>query len=105
MSHEFLTSLHSHVIETSKESKVGKFAPKQEASVAGEKSPETNAIGVGVESELNRTVGVSMSPKLRARAAARAREVGLSFSRYVQWCLEAELDGSTLGARFHKPNG
>ena len=32
--------------------------------------------------------------------AQRARALGLPFSRYVQWCVEAELDGSSLGDRF-----
>ena len=53
-----------------------------------------------IEDYRHRTIGISMSPKLRARAVARADAVGLSFSRYVQWCIEAELDGSTLESRF-----
>lgn len=40
-----------------------------------------------------RTVGVSLLPDLRERASDRARALGLSFSRYVALCLEAELRG------------
>jgi hypothetical protein len=50
----------------------------------------------------HRTVGVSMSPMLRRRAAARAGAVGLSFSRYVQWCIEAEMEGCPPQARFEQ---
>jgi hypothetical protein len=50
----------------------------------------------------HRTVGVSMSPALRRRAAARAEAVGLSFSRYVQWCIEAEIEGCPPQARFEQ---
>jgi len=41
----------------------------------------------------HKTVGVSLSPELRERAAERARGLGLSFSRYVALCVEAELNG------------
>lgn len=40
----------------------------------------------------HKTVGISLAPALRTRAAERARAVGLSFSRYVALCIEAELD-------------
>jgi len=42
----------------------------------------------------HKTVGVSLSPKLREEAAQRARELGLSFSRYVAQCLENHLRGA-----------
>jgi hypothetical protein len=61
---------------------------------------EVREVGGGVEDDRNRTVGVSMSPKLKERAEERAEAVGLSFSRYVQWCIEAELDGASLESRF-----
>jgi hypothetical protein len=58
------------------------------------KKAQPSSAGSGqADDEKHRTVGISMSPQLRERAAARARAVGLSFSRYVQWCLEAELAG------------
>ncbi|HVU38545.1 MAG TPA: hypothetical protein VHC95_09430 [Opitutales bacterium] len=97
MSHEFLTSLHSHVIETSGAKTIGAMGKvEQLAAKRSRGRPRTEATG----GERHRTVGVSMSPKLQARTAARAREVGLSFSRYVQWCLEAELDQVPLAERF-----
>jgi len=55
--------------------------------------------------ERHRTVGVSMSPKLREEAAVRARALGLPFSRYVAWCVEAELEGRPPQARFARPAG
>ena len=102
MSHEFLTSLHSHVIGGVGEKMEVKPAQKSAGRPARDKPARKNAVA---EDERHRTMGVSMSPQLRARAAARAREVGLSFSRYVQWCVEAELDGSTIQARFRPPTG
>ncbi|WP_309395946.1 hypothetical protein [Cerasicoccus maritimus] len=41
----------------------------------------------------HKTVGVSFHPELRERASERSRELGLSFSRYVTLCVEAELNG------------
>ncbi len=61
-----------------------------------ERNPEAQT----AQDDRHRTVGVSMSPALRERAAQRARALGLPFSRYVQWCVEAELDGSSLSDRF-----
>ncbi len=49
------------------------------------------------EAEKHRTVGVSLSPDLRRRATARARELGVSFSRYVAQAVEGELRGRVLG--------
>lgn len=98
MSHEFLTSLHSQVIGSAEAKPVVKVERK--AEMGNVPAVEAEGVELAAKDEKHRTIGVSMSPKLQARAAARAREVGLSFSRYVQWCLEAELDGSTLEARF-----
>ncbi len=41
----------------------------------------------------HRTVGISMSPDLEARAKARAEALALKFSPYVTLCIEAELKG------------
>lgn len=41
----------------------------------------------------NKTVGVSFPPALRQRAGERSQAPGLSFSRYVQMCVEADLNG------------
>lgn len=41
----------------------------------------------------HRTIGVSFHPDLKQRADDRARGMGLSFSRYVTLCVEAELRG------------
>ena len=41
----------------------------------------------------HRTVGVSMSPSIEARAKERASALGLKFSTYVTQCLDAELKG------------
>jgi gamma-glutamyl-gamma-aminobutyrate hydrolase PuuD len=96
MSHEFLTSLHSQVIGVpAEEQRVAKPTSK----VSKDKDATVDAVEAD---ERHRTIGVSMPPKLRQRAAERAAAIGLSFSRYVQWCLEAELDGSTLEERFNK---
>jgi hypothetical protein len=94
MPHDFLTSLHSNVIGVT-----------VEQSLAKEKSEKQTATKEGVDPPVAKddrhlTIGVSMSPKLRERAAIRAKTLGLPFSRYVQWCVEAELDGSSLGDRF-----
>lgn len=43
--------------------------------------------------EKHKTVGVSFHPDLRRRAAERARGIGLSFSKYVTLCVEAEVNG------------
>ncbi len=100
MAHDFLTSLHSHVIDTSGGRKVGPKPPD-----SGPKDIDPPASSVPPEppaepDDRHRTIGISMSPSLRGRAAARAAEVGLSLSRYVQWCIEAELDGAPLESRF-----
>jgi len=94
MSHDFLTSLHSSVISVS--DGPTKAEPKAAKLETGEQGVET----LSAKDNRHRTVGVSMSPQLRERAAQRARALGLPFSRYVQWCVEAELDGSSLGDRF-----
>ncbi len=86
MSHEFLTSLHSQVIGVSEEKRGAKPVEKP----FNEKMKPADAVA---EDDRHRTIGVSMPPNLRQRAAERAAAVGLSFSRYVQWCIEAELDG------------
>lgn len=39
----------------------------------------------------HKTVGVSFHPELRERAMARAKALGLSFSRYVAQCVETDL--------------
>jgi hypothetical protein len=100
MAHDFLTSLHSHVIDTSIGKKVGPKPPD-----SGTKEADTPILieppkPSAEPDERHRTIGISMSPRLRERAAARAAEVGLSLSRYVQWCIEAELDGAPLESRF-----
>ncbi|KAF0094747.1 MAG: hypothetical protein E1N59_1751 [Puniceicoccaceae bacterium 5H] len=41
----------------------------------------------------HRPFTISLPPALKERAEARARALGLSFSRYVNRCLEAELQG------------
>lgn len=45
------------------------------------------------ENQKHKTVGVSFNPQLRERANERARNLGLSFSRYVTMCVESELNG------------
>ncbi|MEO0796054.1 MAG: hypothetical protein AAFX93_12870 [Verrucomicrobiota bacterium] len=45
------------------------------------------------DTQKHKTVGVSFHPDLRSRASERARGIGLSFSRYVTLCVEAELNG------------
>lgn len=45
------------------------------------------------DSAKHKTVGVSLAPTLREKATERARTLGLTFSKYVAQCLEAELDG------------
>lgn len=45
------------------------------------------------EEQKHKTVGVSFHPALRERAGERARELGLSFSRYVTLCVDAEING------------
>jgi hypothetical protein len=92
MAHDFLVSLHSSVIKTGGESSPEK--PMRE-----EEKQRGRPAKIGDETK-HRTVGVSMSPQLRDRAANRAKNLGLPFSRYVQWCIEAELDGSSLSDRF-----
>jgi hypothetical protein len=94
MSHDFLSSLHSSVIGTSDE----KVSPKLQAAAQGSKEESEKAPPPA--DDRHRTVGVSMSPQLRERAVQRARALGLPFSRYVQWCVEAELGGSSLSDRF-----
>ncbi len=44
--------------------------------------------------EKHKTFGVSFHPDQRERANKRAKTLGLSFSRYVTLCVEAELGGS-----------
>ncbi len=43
--------------------------------------------------EKHKTFGVSFHPGQRDRANNRAKNLGLSFSRYVTLCVEAELNG------------
>lgn len=43
--------------------------------------------------EKHKTFGVSFHPDLRDRANKRAKILGLTFSRYVTLCVEAELSG------------
>ncbi|GHC10891.1 hypothetical protein [Cerasicoccus arenae] len=45
------------------------------------------------DTQKHKTVGVSFNPELRDRASERSRSLGLSFSRYVTMCVEAELNG------------
>ncbi|MBC2594221.1 hypothetical protein H5P28_08090 [Ruficoccus amylovorans] len=45
------------------------------------------------EDQKHKTVGVSFPPELRQRASERARGLGLSFSKYVTLCVEAEVSG------------
>ena len=99
MSHEFLTSLHSQVLGAPEGGTVAKAVRQPVAKPGKSTWVRKNAV---TDEARHRTVGVSMSPQLQQRAAARANEVGLSFSRYVQWCVEAELDGVGLEARFGK---
>lgn len=40
-----------------------------------------------------RTIGVSFPPEVKKRADVRTEALGLSFSRYVTLCVEAELSG------------
>jgi hypothetical protein len=93
MSHDFLVSLHSSVIEVT--DKKPPMIP-QNPELLGESKERV----IKADDDRHLTIGVSMSPKLRERAANRAKSLGLPFSRYVQWCIEAELDGSSLGDRF-----
>ncbi len=39
----------------------------------------------------HKTIGVSLAPELRQQASERAQSLGLTFSRYVALCLEAEI--------------
>jgi hypothetical protein len=94
MSHDFLTSLHSSVLG------VSDHTPPATTNALGEKPGESGGALQATTDDRHRTVGISMSPKLRERAAQRATALGLPFSRYVQWCVEAELDGSSLRDRF-----
>lgn len=41
----------------------------------------------------HKTVGVSFNPLVRQAANRRARQLGMSFSRYVSLCVEAEMIG------------
>lgn len=43
----------------------------------------------------HKTIGVSFNPLLRQRAGLRAHQLGLSFSRYVSLCVEAEIAGES----------
>jgi len=45
------------------------------------------------KSQKHKTVGVSFHPGLQKRAGGRSQALGLSFSRYVTLCVEAELAG------------
>jgi hypothetical protein len=54
----------------------------------------------------HKTVGVSFHPQLRESAASRARQLGLSFSRYVTHCIEQEMGRPTpLGTLASSPAG
>jgi hypothetical protein len=98
MAHDFLISVHSQVIPASVEKPTPETVKKTSKKNEQEKGDLKEAVR-------HRTVGVSMSPKLKERAMARAEAVGLSFSRYVQWCIEAELDGASLESRFRAKGG
>jgi hypothetical protein len=95
MAHDFLAALNSSVVGTS----IEKAAVAPDAAVSAMSQANENKLRAG--DDRHRTVGVSMSPQLRNRAAQRAKTLGLPFSRYVQWCVEAELDGSKLSDRFN----
>ncbi len=43
----------------------------------------------------HRTIGISMHPGLHKKAIERAKSCGLTLSRYVALCLDAELSGKT----------
>ena len=90
MAHDFLASFHSEVMPHS---------PKERQAKAQASSENTESVPVSAD-DRHRTVGVSMSPKLHQLASQRARSLGLPLSRYVQWCIEAELAGQSLGDRF-----
>jgi hypothetical protein len=106
MPHDFLAALH--VDAAASVAKVSSGNP--EAKLSEGSLPQDNRASVGKigESSLlasedrHRTVGVSMSPALRQKAAERARALGLPFSRYVAWCVEAELEGRPPQARFER---
>jgi hypothetical protein len=75
------------------------------ATIQAPSMPGKEGVGLvaaDTEDERHRTVGVSMSPALRKEALARARALGLPFSRYVAWCVEAELEGRPPQARFDR---
>ncbi len=58
--------------------------------------------------EKHKTFGVSFHPDLRDRTNQRAKSLGLTFSRYVTLCAEAELNGqipSLLGTGAPQPTG
>jgi len=98
MPNDFLTSLHSQVMPVFEEKPGTK--PVEKPSITRRRG--RTAVP---DDDKHRTIGVSMPPGLRERAGERAAAVGLSFSRYVQWCIEAELDGASLESRFQKPAG
>jgi len=89
MSHDFLIS-YSQVAPVEMQDQG--LRRQATVDVIGEEQPKG-------EGELHRTVGISMSPQLRERATKRANEIGLSLSRYVQWCIEAEIEGQPLSER------
>jgi len=94
MPHDFLSGLREAIESDPK-------PPVTRLSGAGiSQLPSPDAAHPAADDPRHRTVGVSMSPTLRRRAAARAEAVGLSFSRYVQWCIEAEIEGCPPEARF-----
>ncbi len=97
MSHDFLTSMRSDVFPTEAKKRSDNDSEVVESAKRYKSRRGRKAMADGVK---NHTVGVSMSPGLQARAVERAGEIGVSFSRYVQWCIEAELDGVPLRERF-----
>jgi hypothetical protein len=96
MANDFLASWREDAVVDPDSTGLAHRAPRGEDK-SGDKGPGLDA--------RHRTVGVSMSPGLRAVAAARARALGLPFSRYVAWCVEAELEGRPPQARFARRAG
>jgi len=96
MANDFLASWREDAVVDPDSAGLTRHAPSGEGK-SGDKDPGLDA--------RHRTVGVSMSPQLRAAAVARAKALGLPFSRYVAWCVEAELEGQPPQARFARRPG
>ncbi len=97
MSHDFLTSMHSKVFPKGEAKPEGKMHAEGELEIARKGRRGRQAVA---KERKHQTIGVSLPPGLHKRAVVRAGEIGVSFSRYMQWCLEAELDGRSLVERF-----